>query len=96
MLMCGKRSSVTAYLIPDKIIRVDPCIRNLIEVLYRSDFETVACCCGHNRYPLTIVCRMHGRRERFYDLVSGEEMLRKRNFYKKDSDGFYYIPETIK
>jgi len=44
---------------------------------------------------LTIICRVRGRRNRFYELISGKEIPRKRNFYKKDKEGYYYIPETV-
>jgi len=30
------------------------------------------------------------------DICSGEIIPRKRNFYKKDKKGYYYIPEVSK
>jgi len=93
--MCQKRSSVIAQLTPDKAVRVDACLRNAMVTMYQHGIETVASCCGHGRYPITIVCRMKGRRDRYFELFSGKSILRVRNFYRMDSDGFYYIPETI-
>ena len=46
---------------------------------------------GHGRYPLTIIYRTADGR--FYELFSGKQIHRTRNFYKKDKNGFYYIPE---
>lgn len=94
--MCKKRSSVICN-IPDgqslKQIRVDPYIRNFIISLNLLGCKTVASCCGHGIYPLTVVCKT--KSNRFYELISGIDIPRKRRFYKKDSDGFYYIPEVV-
>lgn len=74
---------------------IDKCIRHLISSLNQHGYVTVSSCCGHGKYPLTVICRVHGRRNRFYELISGKEIPRTRNFYKRDKEGFYYIPETI-
>lgn len=92
--MCQKRSSVIAQLTPDKSVRVDSCLRHGIETIYRNGLETVACCCGHGRYPITIICRDR-LGDRYFELFSGRVIRRTRNFYVMDSDGFYYVPETI-
>lgn len=91
--MCQKRNSVIAEL-PIKKIRCDKCIRNLIESMNVYGYNTVACCCGHGKYPLTIVCKT--RTGKYYDVVSGKSIQRIRNFYRLDSEGYYYIPEVNK
>jgi hypothetical protein len=89
--MCDKRSTVTLKL-SDKTIRVDSCMREKILALNENGITTLACCCGHGIYTETIV-------------VSGGIILAKnvekfvttsriRNFYKKDTNGYYYIPEV--
>jgi len=85
--MCKK----TNYRIPNP--RIDKCMRNVIEVLQLHDMKTVACCCGHGHkdYPMTIVVRSLGS---YYELFSGKHIPRKRNFYKRDKQGYYYIPEV--
>jgi len=69
-------------------------------MIYRLNvfgIQTVGSCCGHNHYPLSIVYRTcHNGVETFYELISGVEIPRTRNFYVKDRDGFFYIPEAIK
>jgi hypothetical protein len=55
--------------------------------------ETVGACCGHGRYPATILIR--SKRGVVFDLFSGVVVPRKRNFYKKDDNGYFYIPEMI-
>ena len=56
--------------------------------------QTVACCCGHGKYPMTIVLKdLSGV---VYELFSGIKIPRTRNFYKKDKQGIYYIPELVK
>ncbi len=74
---------------------IDPCMRKFIENLnhlFLDEMEIVACCCGHRKYPMTIVIKT---RDYNYDLVSGKTIPRKKKFYKKDKKGYYYIPETL-
>jgi len=75
--------------------RIDPCMRIFIDNLNNlllEGMKIVACCCGHKKYPMTIVVSAgYGN----YDLVSGKEIPRQKKFYKKDKQGYYYIPETI-
>jgi len=95
--MCKKRSTVICTVSDGpflKQFRVDPCIRDFITSLNLHGYKTVGCCCGHGIYPLTVVCKI-GKSDRFYDLISGIDIPRKRNFYKKDSDGYYYITEVM-
>jgi len=94
-----KRNSVIVY-IPSgmyrkqKKIRLDKCLRNDIYVLNSDGHKTLACCCGHGVYPMTIICRH--KNGRIYELMSNKTIPRKRNFYKMDSKGYYYIPEVSK
>lgn len=75
---------------------IDPCMVTFIDNLNNlllENMEIVACCCGHNKYPMTIVISAgYGN----YDLVSGKSIPRKKKFYKKDKQDNYYIPEVIK
>ena len=72
---------------------IDECLRDKIKALNKEGKKTYACCCGHGKYPMTIV--MQDKAGLFYDLISGAIILRRRKFYKKDKDGYYYIPETV-
>ncbi len=75
---------------------IDPCMVEFIKNLnfcFRKSIKIVACCCGHKKYPMTVVVNNGGR---ICDLISGKEIPRKRNFYKKDKQGYYYIPETVR
>lgn len=89
-----KRNSVIAELTPSKRIRCDACVRYLLETMYRNGIKTVASCCGHGIYPLTIACKSNTGTGKYYEVVSGIEIKRTRNFYKLDEQGFYYIPEV--
>lgn len=69
-------------------------MRNAIFVLKKRLYvNTVACCCGHGKYPMSIVIRDNLG---VYELFSGKEIPRKKKFYKRDGDGYYYIPEVSK
>ena len=85
--MCKK----TDYKIPNP--RIDKCMKNVIEILNLHKIKTASCCCGHGKYPMTIICSSLGSH---YELFSGKHIPRKRNFYKRDEQGYYYIPEVKK
>ena len=95
--MCSKRNSV---LIEKrgrmkKEFRADLCIRDLLIDMQYSEFDvTLAHCCGHGRYPRTIVMQNDDTKI-ITELFSGKIIPRKRRFYKKDEDGYYYIPEVL-
>lgn len=76
--------------------RIDPCMRSVINFLKMeiTNISILACCCGHKKYPMTIVM-VDNLTGRIFDLMSGKTILRKKKFYKKDEQGYYYIPETV-
>ncbi len=89
--MCNKHS--TRHIpIQGKTIRVDGCMANIIKYLNDFGIETKGCCCGHGRYPMTIVVEANGK---LIEIVSGKTINRTRRFYLTDSDGLYFVPETI-
>lgn len=91
-----KRSNVICKLDDGKQFRVDSCIRDMIYLLNVNGIQTAGSCVGHGRYPLSIIYRTsHMGVETFHELISGVTIPRKRNFYVKDKDGFYYIPEAL-
>ena len=91
--MCQKRNSRRA-MINGKIKRIDACLANIIRELNTRGLTTLACCCGHGRYPMTIVVELKSGR---YDLISSINLsLRKKRFYHKDEDGYYFITEVLK
>lgn len=72
--------------------RIDSCMRPWIRLLESLGVENiVACCCGHSKYPATIVLR---KLTGFYEAFSNTKINRKRKFYKRDSEGVYFIPEV--
>lgn len=74
--------------------KIDKCMVNEIEALfYNPYFKIVACCCGHSVYERTIIVQ---NKNLIWDLVSGQHIPRKRNFYKRDRQGLYFIPEVHK
>ncbi len=86
--MCKK----TNYKTPNP--RIDKCMRNLIRYLkFCSNLKVVACCCGHGKYPMTIVVEWMPEYKR--EIISDTIITRKRKFYKRDKQGYYYIPEVV-
>ncbi len=71
---------------------IDPCMKEFIFRLNQYGIDTRGCCCGHKKYPMTVVVKDSAG---FYDIISGVEIPRKKRFYKKDKQGYYFIPEVI-
>jgi len=101
--MCNKRNTTEGLIVESlgsgrsstRRIRLDKCMCSLIQSLSFNGYYTYGCCCGHGKYPMTIVCgNVH--RERMFDLISGVDIPRNTRFYKKDKQGYFYIPESIK
>ena len=78
----------------DKKIRVDKCMVYLIRHINEyMPCVTLGCCSGHGIYPMTIVVQENkGLR---FELLSNITIPRTKRFYKKDKEGYYYIPEVI-
>lgn len=78
--------------------KIDKCMVILIDNLkeaFGDGVDILACCCGHGKYPMTIVAQIYQSDIPPYDLCSNVSIPRKRKFYKKDRQGYYYIPEVI-
>ncbi len=77
---------------------IDPCMRRLIANLEPfingEPYKIVACCCGHRKYPMTIVIKSTTTGE-VIEMCNSKKIPRQFKFYKKDKQGYYYIPETI-
>jgi len=74
--------------------QIDKCMIKQIEKVRKEGFNVIACCCGHGKYPKTIIIK--DQLGGIYDSVSKKSIPRTRNFYKRDKQGYYYIPEVIK
>lgn len=73
--------------------RMDPCMVGLVKYLKAQGLTTVACCCGHGTYPMTVVVKgVRGH----YELLSGVTLPRSKRFYLKDGSGRYFIPEVVR
>jgi hypothetical protein len=75
---------------------IDKCMIYLlgnISTALRRQIKIVACCCGHSKYPMSIIMT-DGKTIK--EIVSDKIIPRKKRFYKKDKQGYYYIPETIR
>jgi len=74
--------------------KMDNCMVNLIKHINKyMPCKTLGCCCGHGKYPMTVV--VQGKTGLRFELLSNKLIPRKRRFYKKDKEGYYYIPEIL-
>lgn len=92
--MCNKRNSTE---IPygnqaNRFAKVDDCIVDELIKLNKRGIKTLASCCGHKIYKKTIIA-LHKKNGRI-EIISRKIIPRKRKFYKKDKQGYYYIPEV--
>jgi len=76
--------------------RIDKCLVDTIKDIITKGLKPLASCCGHGKYPTTIVVR--DKKGKIFELYSGIELgKRKRNrYYKRDKENYYYIPEVEK
>jgi len=73
--------------------RIDPCMVKIVKLInIATNYKTLACCCGHHKYPMTIV--VDNKRGTILEYFSQEVIPRKKKFYKKDKQGYYYIKEV--
>lgn len=83
--------------------RIDICLKNIVNILNFYGIKTVACCCGHGKYSMTIVIECQQSeiqrwlevKPLFLEIFSKTFIERKKRFYKKDKQGIYYIPEVL-
>lgn len=77
--------------------RIDECLTKIISNINSSGkYRTLSSCCGHNKYPKTIIVKniLTGNVFEYFSKI--ELRSKKRNrYYKKDNEGFYYVPEII-
>ena len=81
--------------------RIDKCMEHIIRHLNnyynavdKRGLHTVACCCGHGKYHMTILVK--DKFGNVWDLFTQNIIKRKKRFYKKDEKGYYYVPECSK
>lgn len=85
------------------ITRIDPCMRNIVHFidskLERGE-KILMCCCGHGKYSPSIVVQVRNKSGYGYfytefELFSGYTFEKKKRYYKRDKQGYYYIPEVV-
>lgn len=71
--------------------RIDKCLLEEIANLNANGYKTLASCCGHDKYPKTIIgFDIHGILK---ELCSGLVLEKKKRnrYYKRDKQGYYYL-----
>lgn len=81
---------------------IDPCMNPLINWINHTwGLRTLASCCGHGKYPPSIVVLDRNQHIIFewFSLVKLPRNFKNghinRRFYKRDPGGIYYIPELL-
>lgn len=90
--MC-ERGKTTEVIIEGKSISVDSCIAKEVgEINKKGHIKTLGSCCGHFKYPKTIIVEIK-ETGTIVEYYSGIIINRKRNFYYKDEEGIFRLPE---
>lgn len=76
--------------------RIDPCMREVIRNLQKLKIRTLSCCCGHGKYPMTLIVNIGLSKQLALEIFSGIQIERKKRFYKRDKQRYYFIPEVVK
>lgn len=71
---------------------MDPCMVPVIKRLNDMGINTISCCCGHGKYRRTIIVQSVAPRWAF-EWNTGILFHDRKHFYRKDEDGYYFIPE---
>ncbi len=77
---------------------IDPCILAKIKKLQKMGLDTILSCCGHNKYPETIIIKNDDNTVYEYNsskfLKDYNPFFDKRHnpYYIKDADNYYFIP----
>jgi hypothetical protein len=76
--------------------RIDSCIGSILNSIRAQGFHTISSCCGHRKYPMTIVVK-NNENGLIFEYFTGIVLRRrkKNRYYKRDEEGYYYIPEII-
>jgi hypothetical protein len=94
--MC-ERGTTTEVIIDGKSISIDSCIAKEVKEINENTngcWKTLGSCCGHGIYPATIIVK--GLSGTIFESFSHIPISRKRNFYRRDANGLYYLPEVKK
>ncbi len=73
--------------------RIDRCIKPLIEWLIQQGYHPISSCCGHEKYPLTVIIREKSNKILHREIFSGIIIPRRKRFYQRDEEGCYHLPE---
>jgi len=89
--MC-QRGDTLEVIIDDKSISIDSCIAHKVNAINMVGlFKTLGSCCGHGKYPPTIVVKDQSGQT--FEYHTRHPIQRMRRFYRKDADGHYFLPE---
>jgi len=72
--------------------RIDPCIKIDLAILNANGLKTLASCCGHLKYSQTII--VQDSKGAIFEYNTKISITRKKRFYAKDCEGYFYIPEV--
>lgn len=88
---------------PKNARNIDPCLIPILQQINTENnhrYRTLLSCCGHNHYKKSIVVIENNRR--VFEWFSGVELPKyyknkkiRHRYYRKDVNGYYYIPEVI-
>jgi hypothetical protein len=75
--------------------KIDSCMKEYINFLMKLNLIPRSCCCGHGKYHKSVIVETTNIMGEVtnYELFTGKIIPRKKRFYVKDKQGYYFIPE---
>ena len=79
---------------------IDDClVAEIKEINTSPQHYTILSCCGHGIYPKTIIVKDRYTNivfELFSGIILSKGLRKPKRYYKKDKNGYYFIPEVQK
>lgn len=84
---------------------IDECLVDEINAIktkeWIQNYQSLMSCCGHRKYKKTFIVRNRTTRHVFdwytgIDLTKSGRARKRQPYYKKDKEGYYFIPELIR
>lgn len=76
--------------------RIDECLTEIITHINKIGYKTLSSCCGHGKYPKTIIV-YNSETKSIFEWFSATRLIKPKlnRFYKRDKQGYYYLNSEL-
>src|SRR3990167_8392052 len=95
LIVHSRRVKMCEFVNNTKHCRIDKCMKVYVDFINKTSLaKTLYCCCGHGKYKRTMIVKLNLKGNPIMEIFSGIYLPKRRNYYKKDKQGRYFIPEV--